>query len=53
MDKYKDKYKPESRFSIPRYNNSLSICIPNLKVLCLPVTEKKNDRKFAKKVTKS
>ena len=38
--KYKDEYKPGPRFSIPRYNKPLSIGIPNLKVLCLAVTEK-------------
>ena len=53
MDKYKDECMQGRRFSIPRYNNSLSICIPNLKVLCLAVTETNTETNVTQNLQKS
>ena len=39
MSKYKEKQIGQSRFSIPRYNLLLLICIPNMNFLSSTVVE--------------
>ena len=45
MDKHREELTGECQFSVPQYNFSLSICIPNmniftLMVLAIPLTNK-------------
>ena len=40
MEEYREEQDSEARFSIPHYNNSLSICKPNMNLLTLLVAEK-------------
>ena len=39
VNKYKEEQIGQSRFSIPRYNLSVSFCIPNMKFLSYTVVE--------------
>ena len=52
MDKYREERAEEDWFSIPRYNRSLSTCIPKMSILPCMVVEKsltKNSSKYGRK----
>ena len=45
-DKYREEYAGEGWFAIPRYNTSLSTCIPNMTTLACTVSQKSLTKNF-------
>ena len=46
LDKYREELEGEGWFAIPRYNTSLSTCIPNTNTLAYTVSEKSLTKNF-------